>query len=49
VPADTGAWRILGDENLLQAAVRDCRESFCARAKSDQKIRYFARPPLLKS
>jgi hypothetical protein len=38
VPADTGAWRILRDENLLKAAGRVFRKGFRARAKPDQHV-----------
>ena len=40
MPADTSAWRIFRDENLLKAAGRVFREGFCARAKPDQELRY---------
>ena len=43
MPADTGAWRIFRDENLLKAAGRVFREGFCARAKPDQKFRHVVR------
>jgi len=43
VPADTSAWRIFRDENLLKAAGRVFREGFCARAKADQKFRHVVR------
>jgi hypothetical protein len=40
LPADTGASRILRDENLLKAAGRIFRKVFRARAKPDQKLRH---------